>query len=104
MSSGFIGNQFFINHLRKFIGETVTVFTSSGGESGSGFTGVLLAVNSDFIRLVIKKGSAPTDPLNKDYEYDECYEGRKHRECCNKVGAVVDIPIDRIVAFVHNAV
>lgn len=45
--------------LAKYIGETVTIFTSSGGESGSGFTGVLLAVNACFVRLLTRIGPPP---------------------------------------------
>ncbi|MGB8451641.1 MAG: hypothetical protein WCD89_04845 [Anaerocolumna sp.] len=102
MSTGFSGNQFFIPHISKFVGQTVTVFTTSGGLSGSGFTGVVLAVNCDFIRLVIKQGSAPINPLNVGYD-DGC-NGRKYRDCCYRAGAVVDIPFDRISSFVHNAI
>lgn len=45
--------------LAKHIGETVTIFTSSGGQSGSGFTGVILAVNSCFVRLLTRIGPPP---------------------------------------------
>ena len=45
--------------LAKHIGETVTIFTSSGGESGSGFTGVLLSVNACFVRLLTRIGPPP---------------------------------------------
>jgi len=31
--------------LSNYIGETVTIFTKSGGQSGAGFTGVILSVN-----------------------------------------------------------
>lgn len=31
--------------LCRYIGQTVTIFTTSGGLSGCGFTGVLVAVN-----------------------------------------------------------
>lgn len=49
----------FVSHLANFIGETVTIFTTSGGESGSGFTGVLLSVNNNFVRLITQIGIAP---------------------------------------------
>ncbi len=45
--------------LAKYIGQTVTIFTSSGGESGSGFTGVLMTVNSVFVRLLTRIGPPP---------------------------------------------
>lgn len=45
--------------LTDYIGETVTIFTSSGGQSGAGFTGVVLAVNECFVRLLTRIGSPP---------------------------------------------
>ncbi|WFR58488.1 hypothetical protein QA584_05295 [Anaerocolumna sp. AGMB13025] len=102
MSSGFSGNQFFLPHISRFIGQTVTIFTTSGGLSGGGFTGVILAVNCDFVRLVVRQGSAPANPLTDNY-YNGC-DDKRYEHCCYKTGAVVDIPIDRIASFVHNAI
>ena len=45
--------------LANYVGETVTIFTSSGGQSGSGFTGVILAVNPVFVRLLSRIGPPP---------------------------------------------
>jgi hypothetical protein len=45
--------------LASYIGQTVTIFTSSGGQSGAGFTGVLLAVNPVFVRLITRIGPPP---------------------------------------------
>lgn len=45
--------------LAKYIGQTVTIFTSSGGESGSGFTGVLMTVNCVYVRLLTRIGPPP---------------------------------------------
>ncbi len=45
--------------LANWVGTTVTIFTSSGGQSGSGFTGVLLSVNEVFVRLISRIGPAP---------------------------------------------
>lgn len=45
--------------LANYIGETVTIFTSSGGQSGAGFTGVVLAVNQTFVRLLTRIGPPP---------------------------------------------
>lgn len=42
--------------LSNYIGETVTIFTSSGGQSGAGFTGVILSVNNVFVRLITRIG------------------------------------------------
>ena len=48
----------FVEHLKRYIGETVTIFTTSGGQSGQGFTGVVLAVNDCFVRLITRIGAS----------------------------------------------
>lgn len=113
-----------INDLARHIGQTVTIFTTSGGQSGRGFTGVLASVNCDFVRLVTNIGPAPGCALgsccddrdhhrncdcdrdrdnNRDMDRDR---DRDRFDCTGRrgLGAVVDIPADRIAAFVHNAV
>ncbi|MCX7709542.1 MAG: hypothetical protein N2484_06795 [Clostridia bacterium] len=55
---GFAGGNF-TALLSKHIGETVTIFTSSGGDSGSGFTGVILTVTPVFVRLITRIGPPP---------------------------------------------
>lgn len=100
-------NQSFLDHIQDFIGETVTIFTTSGGESGAGFTGVIIGVNGCFVRLITCIGEAPGCALG-----NSCispFRGNiNNRCCCNNdrfrgLGSVTDIPIDRIAAFVHNA-
>ena len=113
MSYG-IGNQgannsnYFANMLNRYIGETVTIFTTSGGASGCGFTGVLLFVNCDYVRLSTMQGTPPANPLSTSIcgnlagandNYDpNCY--RRH----NSVGSVCDIPVQKIACFTHNAI
>ena len=90
------------SQLYRYIGSTVTVFTTSGGASGNGFTGVLLSVNVNFIRLVTDFGMAPSNPLDDDIDcLSGCSTGRGSN--CRSVGSVVDIPLNRIAAFCHNA-
>lgn len=111
--TGTTNDEYFANHLSRFIGETVTIFTTSGGVSGCGFTGLLMGVNCNFVRLSTRQGAAPAVPLSDSIcgngtsgcmdayclgsgsngGYDDCV-----------VGSVCDIPIDRIAAFCHNAV
>ncbi|HBQ63544.1 MAG TPA: hypothetical protein DD727_01165 [Clostridiales bacterium] len=93
-------------HLCNYIGETVTIYCTCGGESGSGFTGVVLSVNDCFVRLITCIGPAPGCALGS-----ACNRGLFslwNRRCCSgdirSVGSVTDIPIDRIASFVHNAV
>jgi hypothetical protein len=96
-----------VDHLRRYIGETVTIFTTSGGQSGQGFTGVILSVNNCFVRLITRIGPAPGCALGNAcnnygrswYGSDDC-KGRDFRN----LGSVTDIPIDKIASFVHNAV
>jgi hypothetical protein len=110
----------FTRHICKFIGETVTIFTTSGGASGCGFTGTLLDVNCRFVRLVTHFGTGPTNPLSENICNFEpvpmepignitgpglgAGTGPNTMKTQFRVGSVCDIPIDRIVAFCHNAV
>ncbi|KUO74627.1 MAG: hypothetical protein APF77_23225 [Clostridia bacterium BRH_c25] len=103
--SNFTGN--FFDLLSNFIGETVTIFTTSGGDSGSGFTGVILSVNPCFVRLVTHIGPAPGCALGNACDgyggYGMGGYGVAHGQV-RTVGSVTDIPLDRIVAVVSNAV
>lgn len=48
-----------IEGMERHIGQTVTVFTTSGGLSGSGFTGVLISIDPKCIRLLCDEGAPP---------------------------------------------
>jgi hypothetical protein len=111
--NGNLGNNSLVRHMSEFVGETVTIFTTSGGASGCGFTGIILSVNPCFVRLVTDFGSAPSNPLAENICGDfEDAPGRGVRGCesgrdrkpSRMVGSVCDIPVDRIAAFCHNAV
>jgi len=45
--------------LQETRGKTITVFTSSGGASGKGFTGMLTEVSSDSLQLLSQPSSQP---------------------------------------------
>jgi hypothetical protein len=97
-------NESFFNDFCNHIGETVTIYTKSGGQSGFGFTGVVLGVTHDFVRLITHIGPAPGCALGSD-----CTNGRGCRRCRGRfdirsVGSNVDIPLDAIAAVVYNAV
>jgi len=123
---GFSGD--FASLLSKYIGETVTIFTNSGGQSGAGFTGVILAVNPVFVRLITRIGPPPGCALGNactgfGVNPGSCGDGSYGHggvgpsgivgaasaggwngyPVCT-VGSVTDIPICSIVSFVHNAV
>lgn len=112
-------NLAFARHIARFTGETVTIFTTSGGASGCGFTGFLIAVNCNFVRLVTDMGEAPASPLAENIcpnlSSDDFptrgitgnaggLEGGRNKGRGNRFGSVCDIPIDKIAAFCHNAV
>ena len=95
--------------LIDHIGETITIFTKSGGESGRGFTGVLLSVNGCLVRLTTRIGPAPGCALGN--ACDHCFNGKSGRNGrgyygggFRDIGSVIDIPIDSIAAVVFNAV
>ncbi len=106
------GNNFDL--LQDSIGETVTIFTTSGGLSGSGFTGVVLAVNPCFVRLITHIGPAPGCALGSccgvpgggygGYGGGYGMGGYGGGGYISTVGSVTDIPLDRIAAVVRNAV
>lgn len=116
-----------IGNLCKYIGQTVTIFTASGGVSGCGFTGVLMSATDCYVRLLTCIGSAPSCPVGSaccpgvptcapgGYPapgiaagvYGGCGDG------CGSgagyaanfaIGSVVVIPVDKIVSFSHNAI
>lgn len=101
-------------NFEDLIGETVTIFATCGGVSGCGFTGVIIFVDECFVRLVTRIGPPPGCALG-----NACVPGFNNRWSgfgaanrgfglagfpFNTLGSVVDIPIDKIAAFVHNAV
>jgi hypothetical protein len=102
--------------LEKYIGETVTIFTTSGGMSGCGFTGVLLGVNDCFVKLITQIGPAPGCAIGNACNgtpyangigcmSDNSNMGNMHNGYpISSVGSVTDIPICSIAAFTHNAV
>jgi hypothetical protein len=118
-----LGNDGFLMHINRFIGETVTIITTSGDVSGGEFTGVMFKVNSDFVRLIIENNTPPTNsPTENNSPKENNNRGISDQEPGDIgspggkgsgdsidrnftiVGSVVDIPVDRITAFVHSAV
>lgn len=115
--------------LAEYTGTTVTIFTSSGGQSGAGFTGVLLAVNPVFVRLITRIGPPPGCALGNactgfavgagGYGFGGGFgyasagpagvpgavtAGGWDAMPVWTVGSVTDIPIAAIVSFVHHAI
>lgn len=100
--------------MAKYIGQTVTIFTTSGGMSGCGFTGVLLGVNECFAKLITQIGPAPGCAIGNacggtPYAAGMGCMGNNNANMGNMnpigtVGSVTDIPICSIACFTHNAI
>ncbi len=105
---GCVFSENFAEHIGKFMGQTVTIYTTSGGASGCGITGVVIACNPCFVRVVTCLGPAPCCALGSDCNTCCCptfcggFRGR--HGCVSTVGSVADIPVDRIASFIHHAI
>lgn len=106
-----IDNMNFIDNLRLYIGELVTIFTIDGGNTEQGFSGVLVEINGYFLRLQTKIGTGPacflenySDSDNSQENYYDIYSrnDKYHNEKNCNCQCLVDIPIDKIAAFVHS--
>ncbi len=95
-------NGFITECLFRYIGQTVTIFTKSGGISGGGFTGVLLSIDNTCLRLLTCEGQAPCCPVGSSctgvgYGSTDNFIG-------NPLGAICIIPMCAVVCFTHNAI
>jgi hypothetical protein len=87
----------FVENLKKRLGETVTIITQGGGDTGLGFTGAVFAVNNSFVRLVTRIGGPPSNCGNKKGK-EPGFQG------ANDVGgfcSFADIPIDKIISVTY---
>ena len=99
--------------LCRHIGQTVTIFTTSGGLSGAGFTGTLAAVNCGIVKLITSIGAPPACPLGSSCtgSFGNNFAGfaggfvQGFNGCGNNwLGSITDIPLSAIVSFTHNAI
>lgn len=58
-----MGNFVLAEDMRRYVGKTVTIFTTSGGISGAGFTGVLAWADDRIVKLITRIGAPPACPL-----------------------------------------
>lgn len=103
-----------VESLSRYIGETVTLFTTSGGLSGTGITGVLVAVTPCYVKIITQIAAPPSCPLGSSCTGPVapfgggfgCFGGRGYGYggYTNFLGSVSEIPIDRIASFTHNAI
>ena len=109
--------SYYYNGLAKYIGQTVTIFTTSGGESGRGFTGVVASVNRNVVKLITQIGPAPGCALGNPCDCEDSEDslggglGNSRSRSRSRssfygygLGSIVEIPIERIASFVHNSV
>lgn len=92
----YLNGESFLMSLARYISQTVTIYTVSGGQSGSGFTGVLLEVCKDHIRILTSTASPPACPFGDISGYSD--------EKTISLGSIAEIPLSKIAAFIHNAV
>ena len=110
-----------VDGLGRHFGQTVTIFTKSGGLSGSGFTGTLVFCDCNVVKLLTCIGAPPCCPLGSDCTGrigENCgwgngfgnggwNNGWGFNDCGgngNGLGSVVTIPTCAIAAFVNNAI
>ena len=55
--------EFLVESMARYIGQTVTIFTTSGGLSGNGFTGVLAGICDGCVKLITDIGAPPACPV-----------------------------------------
>ena len=99
---------FLLESLCDNIGKTVTIFTTSGGISGSGFTGVLLSADRHVVRLLSCIGAPPCCPLGSSCTIDFTPFGPSNFNDSgffgNPLGGVAVIPLHAIACFTHHAI
>ncbi|MCL2365390.1 MAG: hypothetical protein FWC71_12125 [Defluviitaleaceae bacterium] len=97
-----------VESMFRHIGQTVTVFTTSGGLSGNGFTGVLLTADRNCVRLLADIGAPPACPVGSACTNNMTPMGIRDNEegrfWGNPLGAVCVIPTCAIAVFTHNAI
>lgn len=93
--------------FEEYTGQTVTVFVNAGGDSGKGFTGVLMSASDTYLRLLIIPGQPPACAHGSS-----CDSRQRSELFCalcpfnrnGAMGSIAVIPVCGIAAFVHNAV
>jgi len=88
--------------LAANIGRVVTIFTKSGGASGCGFTGLIVRVDCDVVKLTTRLPCAPAQPFE-----DFC--GNRNfgfRRCCgsHELGTTCIIPLNAIASVIFNEI
>jgi len=96
-----------VESMFRHIGQTVTIFTTSGGLSGNGFSGVLLSADCHCVRLLADIGAPPACPIGSACTDVMTPHGIDNDEGFfwgNPLGAVCVIPTCSIAVFTHHAI
>ncbi|MDR2899450.1 MAG: hypothetical protein LBU94_03980 [Clostridiales bacterium] len=105
-----------VDSMCRYVGQTVTIFTTSGGLSGSGFTGVLVSCDCNCVRLLCDVGAAPACSIGSSctniggpWGYgNNCgcggFGGGYGGFTGNPLGSIAVIPTCAIACFTHNAI
>jgi len=112
-----------VESMLRYVGQTVTIFTESGGLSGAGFTGILACVDGRSVRLITSIGAPPACPVGSSCLGDDfftpmgnnfgggfgngfgfCGSGGGAPFIGNWLGSVCEIPLNQIVCFTHSAI
>ncbi|TCT16819.1 hypothetical protein EDC18_101115 [Natranaerovirga pectinivora] len=99
------GGYDLVSDLKCLIGQTVSIYTTSGGCSGSGFTGVLIYADDCVVKLITRIGTPPSCSLGTTC----CPPGpAPYRPYAGEpfvgLGSVTVIPVSKIASFVKNAI
>ena len=96
-----------VESMCRHIGQTVTIFTTSGGLSGNGFTGVLLTADCHCVRLLADIGAPPACPIGSsctDVMTPTGIDNDFGGFIGNPLGAVCVIPTCAVACFTHSAI
>jgi len=116
MIDGFDSLPFCLETMLRHVGQTVTIYTTSGGMSGSGFTGVLVSADINCVRLICDIGMAPACPIGSSCiggfggpgGYGQFGFGNTGLGGSffggNPFGSVAVIPTRAIACFTHTAI
>jgi hypothetical protein len=91
-----------ISKLLPLIGSVITVFTDSGGNSGNGFTGVLIDVSPDLIHIVTAISSSPN--IKMHHCSNSSHRTNNHKNQCDKTGAFTIIMLRHITAVTYKTI
>ena len=92
-----------VESLVNNIGRIVTIFTTSGGVSGCGFTGLLSCASCESVKLVTTPATAPPHPFCGRRICSGSSFSNVHAAPI-RYGSVCVIPTNKIVCFTFSEV